>query len=431
MSIVSLKSSNLANSKSKFDSYTSYLVLYFFIGMASMPFFIGNEFLFIFFIPSFFLFIIKKKKIDNFIIIYSVIFLIIFLAQSIYYQVIELNIILGYFFRILYAYITIKIIGDKISQYYVNIIYLFTLVSFVFYFPSLIFYDEVNNFLTNLSTLIEPYQLNNPGRTHIIIYTFGLTYNEDGGFVESLIPRNSGPFWEPGGFGVFLILAIIFELIENNRLLTKKNIIFFIGIFTTLSTGTFFVFFALITFYSFTLKGNYKILVIAIILLSGIWVYINSFFLGQKVEKDITSMSATELKFAPRTRFVSAQLDLIDFLNNPILGRGRFESTRFDVKESKGEAFLTHRNNGTTNMLVEFGIFGFFFFFYTMFKSFRAYCLSRKFNIKFAFYFVIIVLLLGFSQMIFNKPLFIGLSFMFIDLVPRKTTKTIQLNRTG
>lgn len=391
-----------------------YFLLYLLVAMGSMPFFIGNEYLFIFFIVAMLVFIHEKHTIDKFIIYYSIFFFIIFMAQAIYYSVFEPGKVLAYMTRIFYAYFVFKIVGKNLSKYYVNIIYFFTLISFVFYFSTILFPSFTNGLLESVAEVVKLFQLNPPGRSHILIYTFGEEYSETSGFVETAIPRNSGPFWEPGGYGVFLIVAMIFELVEYKKLFTKKNIIFLLALITTLSTASFVALFVLITFYLWMSESSFKIVYLAGLVMLALVVYANAFFLTGKIQRDANVGTYTSLKDIPRNRFVSAQLDLMDFINYPIIGRGRYEATRFDTKEAKDELFLNHRNNGTTNLLVEFGFFGFICFFATMYQSFRNFCIVHKWRIRFAVMLTIIIMILGFSQMIFNKPLFIGMSFIFL-----------------
>lgn len=400
--------------KIKREKMWSYTLLYLFVALTNIPFFIGNEYLMLLFVFSLFLFIFKEKRIDQFIVNYCLIFLFIFLVQSLFFSVLEINIIFGYILRILYAYFTIRLIGKDIARYFVNIIYFFTLVSFIFFFPTLIFPEVVNTFLEQLAEYLEPLQLHYVGRKHILIYTFGLEYSSDQGMIASSLPRNSGPFWEPGGFGIFLILALMFNLIENKKFFSKKNIVLVIGVLTTLSTGAFIGMFIFIFLYLITYRTPARIISLVIFLIGSGFVYINTFFLREKVTEHLDSANNISLAYAPRTRFVSAQLDLIDFFNNPVLGRGRFVQTRFDVKEDENEILINHRTNGTTNMLVEFGFFGFFTFFFFMYKSFKAFCIANNFKVHFAYYAVIVVIVLGFYEMILIKPFFIGLSFMFL-----------------
>lgn len=400
-----------------------YLVLYLFIAQTSMPFFIGDEFLIAGTLLSMLAFVLRRKSFDKLIFQYSFIFFLIFTLQSFFFSVLEVNIILGYFTRIFYAYFTIKSIGRNIGRYYVNIIFFFTIISFLFYFPSILIGNSFNEILESFSIYIEPFQLHNPGRTHIIIYTFGEQYSEFESSFTSVLERNSGPFWEPGGFGVFLILAIMLELVQSNKLMTFKNKFFLLAAITTLSTGTFLVLFVLIIFYLIIYRDLKKLILLSLVFVAALFVYANTFFLSEKVNNQLAIKQTAALKYAPRTRFVSAQLDLIDFADRPLLGRGRFAQTRFDYKEDPSELILNHRNNGTTNLLVEFGLIGFMTFFIFMYRSFRKFCTENGFNKYFAYVMVLITMLLGFSQMIFIKPFFIGLSFLFLVTETKQIAK--------
>jgi len=389
-------------------------MLFMLAAQSSVPFFIGDEYLIAFFFLSLIVYLSKPIIIDKFIFNYIAIFFIILIAQAIFFWVFEFNTISGYLLRIGYAYLTIKVIGNKFDDYYINIIYFFAILSLVIYIPNLISNGALNDILLKISKLFQPYQLHDPGRQHILIYTFGQNYLDNDGSVFNITFRNSGPFWEPGGFGVFLILAIIFETIKSQKIITKKNIIFSIATLTTLSTGSFIAFFFLVIFYFLTYHTPKRIFIIILFFIGSTFIFLNSPFLVDKFNNQFYA-SQKSLAYAPRNRFVSGKLDLIDFLNNPIFGTSRYEQFRFKYKESKFETIVNHRNNGTTNLLVEFGIFGFFTFFYFMFKSFKIFCSVNKFKKSFSIYVIFIILILGFSQMIFIKPFFIGLSFLFLS----------------
>ncbi|MEO6305838.1 MAG: hypothetical protein ABIP51_22015, partial [Bacteroidia bacterium] len=164
-----------------------YFLMYLLVAMGSMPFFIGNEYLFFFFLVATLVFIHEKHTIDKFIIYYGIFFFIIFMSQAIYYSVFEPWKVLAYMARIYYAYFVFKIVGKNLSRYYVNIIYFFTVISFLFYIPTVFFHDPVNSMLEGLAELVKPFQLNPPGRSHILIYTFGEEYGETSGFVSSSV----------------------------------------------------------------------------------------------------------------------------------------------------------------------------------------------------------------------------------------------------
>ena len=401
----------------KFRVFGKYLLLYFFIAQTSMPFFVSDIYLYVGFVISFLLFVYKREKVDAFIIVYSLIYFSIFMAQVYWFSVNEPNIILGYFFRIIYAYTTIKIIGEKILDYYINIIYFFSVLAVIIFIPYLFYQEQFDEFFTRISEYISPFQLASPGRDHIIVYTYGVGYEDADGETAKNLIRNSGPFWEPGGFGVFITIAFFFEMIKKNKFITKKNVVFIIALLSTLSTGSFFVFFLIVLSYIIINPTLLRVCLLIGFLILSTFVYSKIFFLSEKVNNQ--SSYNYSLKYAPRSRFVCAQLDWNDFVNNPILGRGRFLATRFDIKEDEEHTYMNHRNNGTTNLLVEFGFFGFVAFFYYMYQSFALLCKRYKAKIQYAFVFTMIVVALGFSQKIFQKPFFIGLSFMFLAAIPK------------
>ena len=261
-------------------------------------------------------------------------------------------------------------------------------------------------------------QLHDVARKHIIIYTYGQDYETRAysDFSNAFMNRNSGPFWEPGGFGVFLTIAFIFNTLKSKKILTRKNIIFLITIITTLSTGAYII---LMIYLAFYLSHNYSSKYRYIILLSAIFlsniVFQNTYFLKDKLQYTMDVTGYGDSKYAPRTRIGSALIDVSDFLAYPIIGKGYFVSNRHSEFEDE---VLRYRNNGLTNMLVEYGIIGFFFFFFTMHRSFRNHCYSLKVDPKFSFIFVICIMGYSFSQMILIKTFFIGLSFMFRYINP-------------
>jgi hypothetical protein len=105
------------------------------------------------------------------------------------------------------------------------------------------------------------------------------------------------------------------------------------------------------------------------------------------------------------SRIVSGNINFSNFLSSPIFGIGRF--FQIDDEENTG-------NNGTTLLLAEFGIVGFGYYMMCMYISYKNYCKVLNYNNKFPLILVVSILILGYSQGIFQKPFFIGLSFMYM-----------------
>ena len=390
-----------------------YILLFFFMGISSIPILVGDEFLIVGFLVTFYIFNLKKLKFDKFIFTYTGVFLSILLLQSLRDGFLEISPIIGLILKIFYAYFTIRVIGNKFPLVFINLIYFFAIISLFFYGLTILLPSVITPLLDFFHQKLQILQLHDVERKHIIIYTYGQDYaiRSYSDFNNVFTNRNSGPFWEPGGFGIFLLIAFIFNSLISKKIFTKKNIILLITIITTLSTGAYIILMIYLAFYlfhSYSSKYRYIILLSAIFLANT--VFQKTYFLKDKLQYTMDVTGTGDVKYAPRTRIGSAFIDLNDFLGNPIIGKGYFISNRHSDFEDE---VLKYRNNGTTNMLVEYGIIGFFFFFFTMYRSFRNYCYSLKVDPKFSFIFVLCIMGYAFSQMILIKTFFIGLSFMF------------------
>ena len=120
------------------------------------------------------------------------------------------------------------------------------------------------------------------------------------------------------------------------------------------------------------------------------------------------------------SRIVSGKVNVENFLTSPIFGIGRY----FEIKEEENSG-----NNGATLLLAEFGLLGFSYYFLMMLFSYREYCRLHNFNKNFSIAIVASLLVLGFSQGVFQKPFFMGLCFMYLvrfDKLEVRDEKTIK-----
>ncbi len=391
-----------------------YFLLYLLIGISSTPILIGEVFLVFGFVLTLIIFIMGKQKIDQSIFQYSAVFLILFIIHILHFGELRSTVFIAYFLRIFYAYFTIRIIGRNISKYYINIIFFFAAVSLIFWLI-LVFDRSFEKYLTtNITpffyklTYYKDYQ-------HLIILTINFAS-------QTMFPRNPGPFWEAGGFGVFLNLALLLNLIANKQIFNLKNIIIIIALLTTQSTGSYITFAVLIIGYLiFIRRFSYIVILLPVFTFVGWKYYKELSFLDEKIENQ-WELSQGGVGNIPRTRFGSAKEDMQTVYQYPLAGKGRFTAEVFSSVEKYHES-SEYRNSGTTSVMAEFGIIGFLMYFITMFRSFKIYCRLNNFNSKFAIIVVIVMLVAGFSQALFGKPFFISLSFMFIYTYIKKSGK--------
>lgn len=381
-----------------------YFMLYLLMGQSSMPFLVGDVFLIFGFLYSLYFFFARNHKIDSTVFKFSFIFLILFGIQVITSGDFTLSIVLAFMLRVFFGYFVIKMLAEKFPEYFIKVMYFFTIVSLILYVPLYLF-SGFESFLTSnitpffyMITYYKDYQ-------HLIVFTFDLASKTE-------FPRNPGPFWEAGGFGIFLNIAVLFNLIKTKGIISKKNIFFFLAIITTQSTGTLITtFIIIISFFTSSKKVSNYILFLPLFLVLAFFAFDGLPFLREKIEKEMISAADDNYKESGITRLVSMRLDFDNFLKYPIAGTGRYKKTKLSVDDF--HASEDYRNNGTTKLLAEFGIVGFLLYFYYYLKSFKYFCVINNFPKKFGLIMIITFLMAGFSQTIFTKPFFFSLCFVF------------------
>lgn len=387
--------------KSKAVDYT---ILFLLVGVTGIPFFkVGDiTFLILFLCFAALIFIYRKLKLDKFFIVFFLIYLTVMVAQMVKFSYLPLSTYLGVFIRIIFAYLTVRILGRNFTKYYVDIIYVLSIIGFFVYVPQLI----MPGFGRFLATHISPL-LRNPlyagdiwYAPDIILYVFNSgvgTY------------RNCGAFWEPGAYAGFLIIAMIFHYLESKTITDKKSIVLLVALLSTMSTtGLIALGCFLVLFLGNRVAPIYKIILFPSIFAAIVIAFISLDFLGDKISEQLDVENTHH-----NTRFKSAVLDLRDFAENPVLGLGRDPKTRH-----KGitNPILTHRTNGLSNYLVTYGIFIFLFYFGSIYYAFHKLCLKNNYPVKYALYSLILIFIVGFSEVFFSLPFFYGLAMLHMAI---------------
>ncbi len=372
-------------------TFFNYFLVYFFFALGGVTTFSSNSrFTQVFFIFLVILFLIKKVKLDKEFIYINIYVAILYICQWILFDVANIVTIIALFYTFFIPYAVIKIVGSKFTDYYINITYFFAIVSFFFLIPSYLsqdFHLAIKHFSVWLN--ID----SSEGITDNFIF---YNYEE---MIDGII-RNTGPFYEPGAFGTFLIVALVLNLIKTKNILEKKNIIFLIAIISTFSTATYLAVFILIFFFFTQNRSIWVNAVLAPILFVSLFQLFSRLpFLQNKIE---ASIEASAIQGDERIgRIQGAKIDLQDIEKSPLFGRGL------------GEGYLGS-NNGITGLFLTYGITGLFMFFFLIIKSLRLYCKKYFYNQGFAIYATISFALVLFGQVVYSRPIFLGLMMMFI-----------------
>ncbi len=317
---------------------------------------------------------------------------------------------LGWFLKLFFAFNIVCMVKDKFWEKYVNVLTPFVAISLIFYFSTLINNSFANFFITKVSPFLgspfadssSAYQQN----LHIIVFNFS----------QIDVGRNSGPFWEPTAYAIYLIFGLIAIFYIKKTIYNIQGLIFVTALITTLSTTGYVVFFILILAYFIIIKRNLiSVLMMVVFIFIGLYVYETIPFLKEKIDYQISlSNKNKDLDKRRRTRFVSFALDIEEWLDYPFFGKGRNEITRFGT--SKLKSIETHRNNGISDFLLKFGIIYFLLYFFYYYKSWLFVSnFYFKHTIPIGLIAIIILSLtfiLAFSEILFLKPFFIAIPLL-------------------
>ncbi len=386
-------------SQSNSQTFKKYFFSYLFLASATifLPF---RQTLFsLIFILAAVEFYISKNKFDLYFYYFSLITTISLLLQTFYFDRFNLSSTIRLYMNIFLPYFLLKTIGKDYIKYFIKIVYIISIISFVFYFPSL-FSDTIHNYIGKIAPALgtDTYLDNQ----NFIIFTWE---GKSEGFL-----RNSGNFTEPGYFASILILAMSFNLLHQKKILNKENIVLTIAIITTFSTSGYIALFYVFTLkILFTYKNKYKYLLIPLMLYIAYESYVRLDFLQNKVTNQFQTQVEEGVE---RGRFGSTILDFKDLKKYPLIGRGQTKATRFDEVEFwEGDQAPRPILNGVTDTLLKYGIIGFIFYLILLVNSLKHYSKIHHINKKGVFIILGSVFIVTFAQPILLTPIFLSLVY--------------------
>ena len=174
------------------------------------------------------------------------------------------------------------------------------------------------------------------------------------------LPRNSGPFWEPGAFGGYITIGLAFEMILFRKF-SIRVLVLLVALMTTFSTAGYMataVFFLLYFLFLETDKKK-KLLIFPALLVGSFFLIADVEFLASKITGQIEGFKEAQtykMQSDDDTRLGSTLLDLSDFHRSPLFGTGPSDETRYGKNE-----VLFMRTNGLADLIVRIGVIGFLF----------------------------------------------------------------------
>ncbi|NQV54021.1 MAG: hypothetical protein HQ500_12615 [Flavobacteriales bacterium] len=396
------------------------------LAVSSFPFFTtGYLFNIIGFILFASIFVIRKLRFDITFIYFLLFLTALLIGQALIFQFMSIRTTLGIYISFIKAYLAIKIIGKSFFDYFLKWMVIFTLISFVFFIPSLVFPSFESFLISEVAPFFERtgsrygYSYN----PNFIIYTLntGITNTSMSDFY--FFPgRNPGPFHEAGGFAVFLVPAIAINAFRKGVFFSRWNLILTAGLISTFSTSGYIALGVFSVLYIFIQYRAYASLFLLPLLIWGFYIAFTSIgFLGEKIETRFTGFDVEAAQKAQRReRFANFIVDMNDAVHYPLTGRGANEHTRFaNFEEFNGK---THKNNGVSDLAATYGLVFFIVYFVLLFRAFKVCFELYSENIfMMAGSLLFLVLLVGFSQVVFEN--FFFLTLMFLGLLPKENFK--------
>lgn len=384
--------------------FVEYVVVFLIIALSGFPFFSGSKEIAVI-VFLFLLWICFKYKVV--ISAYEIYILLLFVVLDVLHGVLysfSVVEILSTIVRFGFILMAVKFLHGKFFYKYVNLMAIFSLIS-LFFFVGLYFEDFTNYMLNSVAPYFGPplryYDTDAYSYSpNVLLYTFNPNVIFD-------VKRNSGPFWEPGGFGVFIIIAFIINLFLSKKFFSYINALFIVTCITTYSTATY-IALAIVVFgwFLFESKVNLSWLIAIMLIPIFISLYNNLDFLGRKIEhnKEVANETTS-------SRFGSAEADIKIWETSPLFGKGRSMENIFGTDQE--DLDIMHRNNGLTKFLVQYGLVGFIIYFFLFIKYFSHIRVIFHVSLGFMIFAFIAILSLAFSQVVLLFPVF--LCFVFFS----------------
>lgn len=353
--------------------------------------------------------VIHKYKINTTIALYILLISLLYLIQGAFLGIHNINGIVIPFINLVGLACIASIAYKDFIRVFTNIIFVIALYSLIIYLICLntSIYDYMYNHVAVFDSINVDRAVFDGGGKNFIIYNFQTD------FISKAIgaSRNCGPFWEPGMFAVFVLIALFFNLflIKKGKLI--KTIILIAALISTFSTGGYiggvFIFLLYIINTGFKLRNIFMFIPVAIC----VTIYVaNLEYIGEKTREQFRYADTG----SDQSRYGAflTQIDMIEA--SPIIGGESIQN----YASSKTLA------SGTLWPIVVYGIPIALVYYIDLFLACRNLGLvySKKRFIGVELY--ALILLLSFSQTILLNTIIICL--MFCGLLIRNQKRCLK-----
>ena len=300
----------------------------------------------------------------------------------------------------------VVLVKEKFVYKYVKIIKFFCCTSLLIWgllvvFPG--FHSLLTGIGNKLPQLFVKEWLDNTSNPGVSIYLYYIPANTETAYTSFI--RNSGPFYEPGLFASYIIIALLLNTIRLNKLFHKDNFILIACLLSTCSSAGY-ISFLLLLIYSISLQRKiYTKLICLLLVIVSIGPIMKLDFMAEKV---IANMEKAE--YSSSSRFGAVLYHYEKIIESPLFGYagGKLPSTAMD-KFLDDKTHNTLSPNGISFAFVYWGIPLAIVFYVLLYKGFMTLLTPRPGFMK-RMYIYIVLLSTAFSQTVTTEPIFLIIS---------------------
>lgn len=370
-----------------------------------------------------------KITIDRQFFFFTLGFFIYFVAISVKYSEVQPKFFLTWFFQFFIAYATVRSLKFNLFRIYETLLFYLAIVALVLWvLQTAMMGDTLYGILGGFPFVRLNSNVSGDG-LNIILYSVQPTYNSL--IYSSIVPRNCGFAWEPGGFSVFLAFAIFSNLFLNNPepKIGKRFWVLSAALVSTQSTTGYLLFTVILLYYIYSKQARIVMYLFPIIVAAVVFVFSLPFMTDKIVRlinetNEIDAMVVRSIgkkgeAYNPQ-RFSSFMITMIDFKHNPVLGLGGHVEDGWTAKIGARISPIT----GLGNLLAQFGLVGCIFFAFASLWS--SIYFSNYMGLKTKPLFFILMLFISISYTLIFFPL-VMCFWMFRIFVPGETKSRTQM----
>jgi hypothetical protein len=338
-------------------------------------------------------------------------FLVYFLAITYKYNSFHPSILIGYYSKFFIVYVTVKALKLRLMVIYELLVFYLAIIALLMWSVQIVLGgDTLLGYFSMVPGIEEFSHVTGDGLNAIFYTVQPTTASILYGFMP---PRNCGFAWEPGGFAVYLCLAIFINLfmLEANKNTSKRLLVLILSLLTSQSTTGFIILIIILLFYFYNKKLKTFILAFPVIIIGLVLVF-SLPFMSDKIMHLIQDANEVEIileagygresSLTPQ-RFSSFMIAFKNFLHDPVLGTGGFANAKWTDRIGVNVTVIS----GIGTLLTDFGLVGFLFFVLQTLRT--SFYFSRQFKYKGGVLFFLIILGIAISYGILEMPLIMSL----------------------